>query len=223
MALKLSKIQLEDFDNMINHARIYPVGDDLVGPPTPICWPVNSQIEAEKRLQFHMSKQRGRFLGDHSASYLKVVNEDTEEIVSMARWHYYPNGYSYEEGIGWEIHSPVEGLPFPPEMNVALHNFILSARDAERKKWMAKGKPCWILMHLVTRTSQRGRGAASMLIDWGVEKAREDNIPAYLEASVLGRPVYEKHGFQQIGELMVLDLREYSVDMDMVMAKMGVV
>lgn len=220
--LKLLEIRLEDFDTMVNHARIYPVGDDLVGPPTPICWPVFSQIEAQERLRFHMSKQRGRFLGDRSATYLKIVDEDTEEIVSIARWHYYPHGYSYADGIEWEIHSPVEGKLFPREMNIELHNYILSARDAERENWMAKDEPCWILMHMVTRASQRGRGAAGMLINWGVEKARVDGISAYLEAGTIGRPIYEKHGFQEIGEPMLLDLRPYGVDMDFAMAKMGV-
>ncbi|KUJ12980.1 uncharacterized protein LY89DRAFT_687883 [Mollisia scopiformis] len=169
-----------------------------------------------------MSKQRSRFLGDRSATYLKVVDEDTDEIVSIARWHYYPNGYSYTDGIPWEIHSPVEGQSFPLGMNIELHNFILSERDAERKNWMEKGAPCWILMHLVTRPSQRGRGAAGMLIDWGVEKARKDGVPAYLEASAMGRPIYEKHEFSQIGDLIQLDLRPFGVDMDIVMAKMGV-
>ena len=220
MSLKLSEMELEDFDSMINHAQIFNVGDDLVGPPTPICWPVSSQSKAQERLQFHMSKQRARFLGDRSAKYLKVIDENTNEIISIARWHKYPNGYSYEKGIEWEIHSPVEGKPFPKEMNIELHNFILSARDAERENWMGKGEACWILMHLVTRASHRNRGAAGMLINWGVEKARVDRIPAYLEAGAMARPIYEKHEFQQTGELMVLDLRAYGVGMDFVMAKM---
>lgn len=222
MPLKLCQVRLEDFDIMTDHAKIYAVGDDLVGMPTPLCWLVSSQTEAQERLQFHMSKQRNRFLGDRTTTYLKVVDEDTNEIVSIARWHYYPHGYSYEDGIGWEIHSPLEGQPFPQGMNIELHNFILSARDVARRTWMVKDEPCWILMHLVTRPSMRGRGAAGMLIDWGVEKARADGIPAYLEAGVMGKPIYEKFGFKEIADDLVLDLRPYGVDMDIAMALMGV-
>jgi len=222
MSLKLCEIQLEDFESLINHAKIYHVGDDLVGPPTPICWPISSPMEAYERLQFHMSKQRSRFLGDRSATYLKIIDEDTKEIISIARWHKYPNGYSYAKEINWELHSPIEGQPFSQGMNIELHNFILSVRDAERINWMTKDEPCWILMHLVTRPSHRNRGAASMLINWGIEKARLDGIPVYLEAGAIARPIYEKHGFQQVGELMVLDLRAYGVDMDFVMAKMEI-
>ncbi|KAH7397807.1 hypothetical protein BKA64DRAFT_48131 [Cadophora sp. MPI-SDFR-AT-0126] len=222
MSLKLQKVSLEDFDTMINHANIYPPGDDLVGPPTPFFWPVSSREEALQRLQLHMTKQKSRFLGDPTATYLKVIDEETQEIISIARWHYYPCGFSFEDTIGWEIHSPVEGQPFPKGMNIDLHNFILTERDLERKNWIVKGKPCWILMHLVTRGSQRGRGAAGKLITWGVEKANADGVPAYLEASALAKPLYERYGFKQIGNLLELDLRVHGVDMDIAMAKMGI-
>jgi GNAT superfamily N-acetyltransferase len=222
MSLKLQEIRLEDFDTMANHATIYPIGDDLVGMPTPLCWSVSSRISAQERLHFHMAKQRERFLGDRSTTYLKIVDEKTEEIVSIARWHYYPNGYAYTGGIEWEIYSPVEGQPFPQEMNIELYNFILSARDAGRGNWMIKDHPCWIMMHLVTRSSQRGRGAAGMLIKWGVKKAKEDGVAAYLEAGVMGKPIYEKHGFKELAEPLCLDLRPYGVDMDIAMANMGI-
>jgi GNAT superfamily N-acetyltransferase len=54
-------------------------------------------------------------------------------------------------------------------------------------------------MHMVTRASQQGRGAAKMLIKWGMEQAERHGVPAYLEAGVKGKPVYEKLGFGQVG------------------------
>ncbi|TVY27417.1 hypothetical protein LHYA1_G004184 [Lachnellula hyalina] len=221
MPLKLQEIELGDFDTMTDHANIYPPGDDLVAPPTPICWLVTTQPEARSRLEFHMTKQRERFLGDTSARYLKIIDEETGEIISMARWHWYPNGYSYTEGIHWETHNAVEGRPWPKGMNVELHNFVLTSRDSQRQQWQEEGKPCWILMHLVTRASQRGKGAASMLIQWGVDRARKDGVPAYLEAGALAIPLYAKHGFRQIGDPIRIDLRGHGVNADFLGAKMG--
>ncbi|KAK0103502.1 hypothetical protein ONS95_005523 [Cadophora gregata] len=222
MGLKIQNVNLEDFDIMINHANIYPPGDDLVGPPTPFFWSVISQMEAQERLQLHMTKQKSRFLGDRTATYLKVIDEQTQEIVSIARWHYYPNGFSFEDANGWEIHSPVEGQPFPKGMNIELHNFILTQRDLERKNWIVTGEPCWILMHLVTRSSQRGRGAAGLLIAWGINKAKADRVSVYLEAAQTAKPLYERHGFKQIGDLLKMDLRTHGVDMELAMVKMGI-
>ena len=150
---------------------------------------MESRKEARDRLGFHMSKQRMRFEGDHTATYLKVVDKQNS-IISIARWHYYPEGYSYAQEIGWELHEPSRSKPMPENMNIDLHNFILSARDAERQHWQSQSAACWILMHMVTRQSQRGRGAAGMLIKWGLERAKDFGVPAYLEAGAQGRPIY---------------------------------
>jgi hypothetical protein len=40
-----------------------------------------------------------------------------------------------------------------------------------------------------------------MLIRWGLEKAEEMKLPAYLEASKAGKPLYLKHGFKEIDRI----------------------
>lgn len=76
-------------------------------------------------------------------------------------------------------------------------------------------------MNMVTRESQRGRGAAGMLISWGVRQAEAAGVPAYLEASVLGKPAYTKYGFQQVGEAIHCSLRPYGADVVFVLAHMA--
>ena len=61
-----------------------------------------------------------------------------------------------------------------------------------------------------------------MLITWGVEKAKAEGVPAYLEASALAKPLYERYGFKQIGNPLELDLRTHGVDLNLKMAKMGI-
>ena len=140
----------------------------------------------------------------------------------MARWHWYPNGYSYEKEAHWEIYPPSsESEPWAEQFNIPLNNFILGTRDAARGEWIGRDQPCWILMHMVTRPSERGKGAARLLVQWGVERAERTGQPACLEAGVMGRPIYEKMGFRQVGELMELDLGSYGVEGSFVMAKMA--
>jgi GNAT superfamily N-acetyltransferase len=76
-------------------------------------------------------------------------------------------------------------------------------------------------MHMVTLPSHRGKGAAGLLIKWGIAQAEKDQIPAYLEAGVMGRPIYERCGFVQIGDLLQVELKEFGVDMSFTMCKMG--
>ena len=40
------------------------------------------------------------------------------------------------------------------------------------------------------------RGAASLLIQWGLEHCKRDNVPAYLESTAKAGLLYERHGFQ---------------------------
>lgn len=54
---------------------------------------------------------------------------------------------------------------------------------------------CSDLNILFTHPEHRNRGAGSLLVDWGVRKADESGVEAYVEASTMGKPVYEKYGF----------------------------
>ena len=222
MTLSFLPLVKEDFDTMISHATSYPIGDDLTAPPVPLCWPVKTRQDAEARLIFNMSRQRQRFLNDASVRFLKVIDTNDGSIISIARWHYYPSGYSYDRDVHWELIP--EDLPNnqqPIGMNVKLHNHILASRDAQRAALQRPpGSPCWILMHMVTRPSQRGRGAAGLLIEWGIQQSVADGVTAYLEAGVMGKPIYEKYGFRQVGEVLKIDLEKYGGTGEFLMANM---
>lgn len=206
---------------MVNDAKTLGLGDDLMAPPIPICWPVATQGEAHTRLEVHMGKQCERYKKDPSTNYLKVI-DDSGSILSVARWHSYPNGYDLENERHWEQY-PETSLsePWAQNFNIPLNNVILGWRDAARVSWMEQGRPCLILMHMVTRPSQRGKGAARLLVQWGIDQAIETGVPAYLEAGVMGRPIYEKMGFRQVGEVTGLDLRPYGVDATFAMTRMA--
>lgn len=39
------------------------------------------------------------------------------------------------------------------------------------------------------------RGLASQILEWAVEEIDNEGVEAYLNASALGKPLYEKYGF----------------------------
>jgi hypothetical protein len=41
------------------------------------------------------------------------------------------------------------------------------------------------------------------MMEWGVKKADEMNVPSFIEASDLGKLLYEKFGFMTFGEIDV--------------------
>ena len=47
-----------------------------------------------------------------------------------------------------------------------------------------------------------------MLIAWGTARADEMDLDAYLEASEMGQPLYERHGFETV-KLLQFDLSRF--------------
>lgn len=58
-----------------------------------------------------------------------------------------------------------------------------------------------VLKFLHTDPAHQKRGAGSMLVKWGLDKAEEMKLPAYLEASKAGKPLYVKHGFKEVDRI----------------------
>lgn len=203
MSLQVLPIQPEDFEVLASHAWRFPIGDDLVANPVPTCWPVSNTEEATTRARWHFARQRERFLNDETATFIKVVDTSNNcDIISLARWHFYSHGYRFKDHGHWEVAISHDQGDFQ------LHNTILTSRDRHRETWiLPNDAPCWILTHLVTRQSQRRRGAAQLLLQWGLDKSDETGAPAYLESGVMGVELYKSMGFQEVGRPMEVKLK----------------
>lgn len=51
---------------------------------------------------------------------------------------------------------------------------------------------------IVTAPDHRRRGAASYLVQWGLDAADEAGVEIWLESSVAGKPMYEKFGLRPL-------------------------
>ncbi|KAK5173335.1 uncharacterized protein LTR77_002016 [Saxophila tyrrhenica] len=71
-----------------------------------------------------------------------------------------------------------------------------------RQKWL-KGRGHAVLMFLATDKAWRRKGAATAIVRWGLDRCRELNVPAFLEASDEGAPVYERLGFEVVDEVVM--------------------
>ncbi|CAO2654109.1 Nn.00g108420.m01.CDS01 [Neocucurbitaria sp. VM-36] len=140
--------------------------------------------------------------------YIKCVDTSSGEIIAGARWrHVKPAAEGATERTWDEVEAEFEA-PEPyeeshPEMFKGLHDlFNLNKREILGRR------PYYCLDTLVTLPQHERRGAGSMLVRWGCERADEAGVEAYLEASPMGAPMYARHGFQAVKEVE-LDLRKW--------------
>ena len=67
-------------------------------------------------------------------------------------------------------------------------------------------EPHWYLGGIGVLPEHQGLGHGSALLRVGLERCDRDGLPAYLEASnARNRPLYERHGFEVIGEIQAAD------------------
>ncbi|KAI0401873.1 putative GNAT family acetyltransferase [Xylaria palmicola] len=113
------------------------------------------------------------------------------KVVALAKWsHPVAKDEEYEE-TPWI---------WPPGTNMA----VLESwgRATEEAQEQAVGdRPCYRLTFMGTDPIYERRGAAAMMVRWGLEKCRRDNVPGYLESTLDAAPFYEKMDFAKLGPI----------------------
>jgi GNAT superfamily N-acetyltransferase len=85
--------------------------------------------------------------------------------------------------------------------------------DADMRSWMAKlmpdGTKCMFICTLSVDPEYASHGIGSALMEWGTKVADEEKIFCWVHAPDGSHIFYEKHGFEEVGELTV-DLDEFA-------------
>lgn len=91
-----------------------------------------------------------------------------------------------------------EEKPFlPPELRLdVLADLFAPLRDAQKS--ITGERPYFMLNSLATHPDHRRRGAASMLLTWGINMADKWGLDTYLDATMMGMRLYERWGFELV-------------------------
>jgi GNAT superfamily N-acetyltransferase len=128
-----------------------------------------------------------------------------------------------ELGILWKIHGCDAGAAWlPPQVAERFAEIDRAARAAINPltsdggvryaafwDWLGAhvpAEPCWFLDAVAVAPAAQGRGLGRRLVMHGLERARADGCPAFLEtANPRNVPFYESLGFQIVGEQLAPD------------------
>ncbi|KAI1469619.1 acyl-CoA N-acyltransferase [Daldinia caldariorum] len=99
--------------------------------------------------------------------------------------------------------SPLPPVSWPEDADLGCVENFFGTVERMHKNIMGD-RPHWYLDILGVREECRGKGAGTQLLRWGLVKADDAKLEAFLAASPAGAPLYAKHGFNLI-ETILLD------------------
>lgn len=140
------------------------------------------------------------------------------EMIAGARWRYVgpkdentntdsanntrPRDRTWEEvDAGLTVAEPY------PESNPELFQGLFKLFNKHKREIMGT-RPYYVLDTLVTHPDHHRRGAGGLLVQWGCDQADKKGVEAYLEASPMGKPLYERYGFKEVKTVQI-DFAEY--------------
>ncbi|KAI0482374.1 acyl-CoA N-acyltransferase [Xylariaceae sp. FL0804] len=205
-------------------------------PFTPVLFPGPFPPDAKQRRAEELAA--GLRADPTGCRWLKVVDTDLDDdggggggggqMIAFAKWHFYAAAAGDEEedgplnkkktetstvaaaATGNSNSSPPPPPPraFGPGCNADACE-ALFGRIAASRRALVGGKPHAHLQTVHTDPAQQRRGAAGMLVRWGVAEARRLGLPAFLESSEAGHELYRRCGFRDAAHL-ALDLSPWA-------------
>lgn len=138
--------------------------------------------------------------GSHT---FKCVDTDLDnKLIAVARWSIYEKPRSIEEVEKTFVLQPT----FPEDNAEARLDFMQGIWKSRRE--VIGGQPHVILESLICHPDHHRRGAGRKLVQWGLDKADELGVPAYLEGSSAGVRLYKSVGYEPQRDL-VFDATKY--------------
>lgn len=196
-----------------------PANDNIMhaafGPDLMSCMYPNGYSDADRVVS--LQNARSNWAKHHDDyRYLKVIDTDLPDddpngrIIGTAKWQVYSRQRSEEEMDKEEAEAGKQE-PGPTANREMLAAFFGELMRTRRQN--LAGQPHVLLSILATNPQHHRRGVGAMHMDWGMKLADELGLPAYLEASPKGKPLYERYGFKEMGK-MDFDARDWGKEYD---------
>ena len=139
---------------------------------------------------------------DPSSTWIHVLDEDTGRVAGAACWHIYdadPYATTSDDECDW----------WPEGEDRTVANGLMGQFLTPRATYMRKTHACkyWsclggvnvadvvVLDICFTHPDYRRQAVGSMLVNWGLQRADEKGLDAYIDATDIGMELYRKHGF----------------------------
>lgn len=199
-----------------NDLTVLPMTEEDMAPMTQLLHKAYYSPDGVSGLLYHTppsqasldrtTAQRVRDFRDEggAARFVKAVDAATGALVACARWDFYRHARSDAAVAAATAISDDELIP---EFNVDVYSALFGPLRAAHRDIMGT-RPHAYLVTLVTDPDEGRRGAGGLLVRWGLDRADELGLDAYLGASPMGKGLYEKNGFETV-RTVPFDMKEW--------------
>lgn len=168
-----------------------------------LCTSPPTEVTRQRVIQTHTKSLRT----DPTAIYLKAKNKESGEILACAKYHLYSHPRTQEEV---DEAAKIGDEEIMPCHNISVYRALFQPFRTAHAEIMST-QPHIFLASLVTHPDHERKGCESLLLDWGLTKADELGLRVYLDATNVGKGLYEKKGFRVVREVP-LDLSQFGVE-----------
>ncbi|KAF2011277.1 GNAT acetyltransferase-like protein [Aaosphaeria arxii CBS 175.79] len=203
MGLKLVPAKHADMHEMVE--VVYIANSDPRDPFVDLCLPGLGDWSSST-LEEGIDEVTKNYLEEWKASstqtWLKVVDENTGKITSVSRWELHEKN-PFADGLP---HINAAWLPEGSKIR-EYAEWLINTRYGQASE-RCQSPHVWLDI-CATLPEFRRRGAASQALQWGINKADEMDVEAFIEASIEGAQLYERFGFRTIH---IMDLRKEATE-----------
>jgi GNAT superfamily N-acetyltransferase len=160
----------------------------------------------EKTVKRHLASWK------ENVTWVKVVDDETGDVVAGAKWVFWPEAAKEEEKrwpdtveVNWvkekapdgEI-EVIDGVELPPNAGKGVDDreyvsWVMEEFFGRRRERIQSAAA--LLDVCYCHPGWQGRGAGKLLVRWGTQRADELGVKGFVEASYEGRRLYESCGF----------------------------
>lgn len=198
MEVAIESLKEEELNDFIRTfwAAFEPISANMI---MPMIYRNGLQDDLIERFRYRIRRQTG---GDLAKYCFTAKDTNTGEIIGVSWWAMIENPSRTKDEIDQAFEEdskarakepPVEGIH--GELNDA---FFKVAYYSEMET--VAGRPYMCLRMLAVHPNYHRRGAGSLLLTHGLEEADKLGLPVYLDCGVMGKPMYEKYGFENVGD-----------------------
>ncbi|OQE13764.1 hypothetical protein PENFLA_c043G02684 [Penicillium flavigenum] len=149
-----------------------------------------------------------KHLANPNMHVLKIHDPVSGELATYSRWQFPasfgPSLVPLSEKAAFLAKDPIPHAP--QQMNKGVFNAFKKLLEESRKRYTTENDI--ILDLLATLPEYQGRGFGSAVLKWGMEKADASQSRIFLEGTPEGVPVYLKHGWKILEEV-VMDYTQF--------------